>query len=183
MKLILKKYICSAFLLLLFSSSIRAQLTGTVNVNFTLSEVAMLDIEPNNSAIALTLNRPTEAGLPATNGSSLNSKWINYSSAVSVGETRSISAQISSGTVPAGTAITIMASGISTGAGLRGSSSGTITLSASPQIIISGIGGAFTGTGINNGHSLSYNLLIQNYSLLDNASTNVLSILFTISDN
>lgn len=177
------KYLSVFSILLWCSFPSLAQLTGSANTSVTLSEVAMMDIEPNNSAISLTLNSPSEAGLPVTNGVNANSKWINYSSAVSVGETRTISAQISTGSVPAGTIIQLTASGISTGAGTRGSSAGTINLSSSPQVIINGIGGSYTGTGVNNGHSLTYNLVIQNYSQLDNASTNVLSILFTISDN
>jgi hypothetical protein len=177
------KYLIVLSIVFLISKSSIAQLTGSANTSVTISEVAMMDIEPNNSAISLSLNSPTEAGLPVTNGVNSNSKWINYSSAVSFGETRTISAQISTGSVPAGTIIQLTASGISTGAGARGSSTGTISLSNSPQVIINGIGGSYTGTGTNNGHSLTYNLVIQNYSLLDNASTNVLSILFTISDN
>ena len=156
------------------------------DVMFTIPEIVLLDIEPNNTSITLTLDQPTDAGAPvttSTNGTN-NTKWLNYSSCISPSTTpRTISVQITNGTIPDGLNLTLQASNVSgIGQGVLGTPSGLITPSNTPQILISGIGGAFTGTGSNNGHQLTYSLSIDNYNLLDANNSATIEITYTITE-
>lgn len=157
------------------------QTTGQRNVSFTLPSVALLDVEPRGS-ITLNFNAPTQAGQPIVSPSSNTDKWLNYTSALAIGGvSRSITAAINR-TIP-GVQIRLQAaSATGIGAGVRGVSSGEIILSTVPQSIITGIGGAFTGSGPNNGHRLSFNLSILDYQNLSASDNNIIIIQYTISD-
>ena len=64
------------------------------NIYFTIPEIATLDIEPNISDIIFNFNAPSEAGNPIETLSD-NSKWLNYTSAITKGSVfRNITAQI-----------------------------------------------------------------------------------------
>jgi hypothetical protein len=153
------------------------------SVGLTLSEVALLDIEPNNSAVSIELKIPTEAGNFIKNAQQTNAKWINYTSAVSSGKTRSVFVQIEYGNVPSGTVLKASASSASGGKGVLGVSGGNITLSNSPQRVILNIGGAVTGNGVNFGHAMSYFLEVNDVSKLDFNTSGTLGIIYTLIDN
>lgn len=156
------------------------------SVGLTVPEIAILDIEPDNSALNLGFSLPSEAGLPVVaTGNSGNTKWINYTSSISqLVSSRSVEVQISNGTVPPGVELMMEVSAYSgSGAGVLGTGVGIITLSASPQTCISGIGGAYTGNGPNNGHQLTYSLGISNYIELDASQSTVIELIFTMVDN
>ena len=157
--------------------------TGSVIASFTLSQVAMLDLEPNNST--LTLNLATnEAGEKVTMVTANNKKWINFSSAVTSAATpRSISVKIDGGQVPSGIYLKLSTSNyMGIGKGLLGSPARILTLNSTPQTIISNIRGAYTGDGINNGYELTYYLEIFDYKLLDFDESATLSVTLTLSD-
>ena len=61
-----------------FAPNVNAQATDDVTVGVKLFRVAIMDIEPNNNLIYLTLLKPTEAGSSAQDVTN-NSKWLNYS--------------------------------------------------------------------------------------------------------
>jgi hypothetical protein len=154
----------------------------SANIAITVPSYALLDIAPNNTAFNLNLVAPTEAGNLATISTPNATKWINFTSAVGVGITRRITAQVS-GTLPTGLNVKlIVANYAGAGAGTLGTSSGTLVLSGTAQTAINNIGGAFTGDGINNGYNLNYSLEITNYSLLKSQS-NTFSIIYTLIDN
>lgn len=156
------------------------------SLGLTIPEIAMLDIEPDNTALNLSFIIPTEAGLPiVTANASANTKWLNYTNSLSpVVPGRSIEVQVSNGNIPDGVEILVDVSAYSgNGAGVFGIPSGTITLSTSPQVCISGIGGSYTGNGSNNGHQLSYSLGITDYDILDADQTGSLELMFTLVDN
>lgn len=158
--------------------------SGSSLTTLTLSEIALIDIEPNNSPISIGVSAPVEAGNPISTTTVSNTKWINYTSAVPTGSSRNIAVQVSSGTIPTGVNLAITASSFSgSGAGATGTPTGSVNLSGSPQTIIAGIGGAFTGNGINNGHSLTYSLSIGNISLLQQNSSSTVTVTFTLIDN
>lgn len=158
--------------------------TASVNVSVSLPNVALLNIEPNNSAILLALQSPTVAGAPVTVPSNNAAKWLNFTSAISAGLTRKIMAQITSGSVPSGLRLKLSLSGYSgTGSGALGSSATGLTLNNSAQNIITSIGGAFTGNGTNNGYNLVYGLEISNYSQLRYINSGTLVITYTLLDN
>ncbi|GAB3165434.1 hypothetical protein GCM10027291_08730 [Telluribacter humicola] len=145
--------------------------------------VALLDIEPSNDAVVLTIPATTEAGMSLSMTSN-SSKWINYTSAILAGgSTRRITAHVSSGSVPPGVRLLLsVSSPVGAGGGSRGGSISNLALTSSAQTILSGIGGAFTGNGINNGHQLTYTLGISNYGSLVKASS-TLMVTYTLTDN
>ena len=154
----------------------------SVNIAITVPSYALLDIAPNNTAFNLNLIAPTEAGNLATISASNATKWINFTSAVGVGITRRITAQVS-GTLPTGLNLKLVVSNYAgSGAGTLGTSAGTLILSGTAQTAINNIGGAFTGDGINNGYNLNYSLEIANFGLLKSQS-NIFSIIYTLIDN
>ena len=160
------------------------QSQGSINATFNLSQVAMLDLEPNNSTVTLSLET-NEAGEKATMATANNKKWLNFSSALtSTAPARSISINIADGQVPSGIYLKLSTStykGIGKGA-LGSPTAIDLTLSSTPQTIISNIRGAFTGDGINNGYELTYYLEIFDYKLLDFNQSATLTITLTLSD-
>lgn len=156
---------------------------GIVSATFNLSEVIMLDLEPDNSSLTLKIAAPNEAGEKPAIVMANNKKWINFSSAVSGSKTRSISIKIDGGQVPPGIYLKLSTSNyMGIGKGVLGSPAGVVTLSNTPQKIISNIKGAYTGNGINNGYELTYYLEIYDYKLLDFDQSATLSIILTIND-
>ncbi|MCB0734651.1 MAG: hypothetical protein KDC76_08720 [Bacteroidetes bacterium] len=166
--------------------------TDDHTVQITIPEVAILDLEASSStSITLAVEAPTEAGLPVSFANAKDSSvWINYSSIVgSTSEaSRTVSAKISSGTVPGGMLLKVTAaSDAGNGDGTMGSSAGQITLSNTNQTVVSSIGSCYTGNGANNGHNLYYSLELDptagSYSDIDFDDATTLTIMYTISNN
>lgn len=162
--------------------------SGQHSVTLQLPAIALLDIEPaGSSTVNLSLESPVEAGEPliAGAGSTSNTNWLNYTSAVSEGgASRIITVQITGGIVPAGTAIRLHTGAYSgTGAGILGIPAGTLTLSDTPQTCIISIRGAYTGKGSNNGHRLNYTLDVTDYGLLTGGAPTSLTITYTLIEN
>ncbi len=162
------------------------QTTGSSNCSLTIPAIALLDIEPAGVPITLSMTPPTEAGNPLTIGAggTNNSKWINYTSALAAGAaTRSINVRVTSGSVPTGVSLKVQASTYSgTGAGVLGVPAGQVTVDNVARTVISGIGGCYTGDGVNRGHRLTYSISISNYSLLKFNQSSSLQITYTITD-
>jgi len=160
------------------------------NAMITIPEVALLDLEAaNGTTVTLNPSAPTEAGLALSFPVIDNSIWLNYSSIIgSISEaSRNVTAQITSGSVPAGTSLKIaIATDSGNGDGLMGIPSATISLSNIAQNIITGIGSSYTGNGINNGHNIQYIFdLLPNagaYGLLDFDFNETLVITYTLTD-
>jgi hypothetical protein len=162
------------------------QLTGQADVSVSLPSMTLIDIEPGTTSFTLSLSSPTESGLPVSIGTvaSNNSNWLNYTVAIPpAGNSKNIYVHISSGNNPSGISLNLTASNFSgTGSGTFGNSAGSISLSTSPQALITGIGRSFTGNSINNGHRLTYSLSIVNYAQLSYSESATLQIMYTISD-
>lgn len=161
---------------------ISSQTTGSKSVSLTLPVVTLMDIEPAGS-ISLNFTAPTEAGRAIINPTANTTKWINYTSAItSGGASRKITAKLDT-PIP-GVNIMVQAGPASgAGGGTLGTSSGLVTLSATAATtIISGIGGAFTGNGTNNGHQLSITISPSNYTNLSASTNNVVVITYTITE-
>jgi hypothetical protein len=163
---------------------------GQVNVKatsatFRLREIALIDLAPNNTTVTLNVVAPDDAGEKFKIVSTNNDKWINFSSAVIAGKSRSISIQMEADqAAPSGIYLKLSTATVAgIGKGVLGSPSGILTLSSTPQTIVSGIGGAFTGNGINNGYKITYSLEIYNYELLDFDQSETLSIILTLTDS
>ncbi|KQT28510.1 hypothetical protein ASG22_20135 [Chryseobacterium sp. Leaf405] len=165
----------------LISSIDFAQTTGNRTVAITLPVVTLLDIEPAGT-ITLNFSAPTEAGQPVTVPASNNTKWINYTSAIaSGGLTRRITASVNQ--VIPGLNITVQAAAASgSGGGTLGTAGAQVTLTTTAINIITGIGGAFTGNGANNGHRLTINLAVSNYANLNSRTNTPVIITYTITE-
>jgi hypothetical protein len=159
---------------------------GSNSVSINIPEVALVDIE-GGATVTLTPSSPTEAG-DALNFSTAtnNSLWVNYSSVVASTKARTISAAITSGTVPTGLVIKVLAGTYSgAGKGNFGTATSQITLSGTGQSVITGIGSCYTGNGTSNGHNLTYNLELQSadsYSSLVQDNTPI-TVTYTINDD
>ncbi|MBK5208767.1 MAG: hypothetical protein JJE44_04590 [Flavobacteriaceae bacterium] len=158
--------------------------TDETTATFELREVALLDLEPSNATVRLDIVSPKEAGKKAEVVTTNNNKWINFSSAVSDDTaSRSISIEIEDGQVPPGIYLKLGISNyVGSGDGVLGSAVSRVTLNNTSQTIVSGIRGAYTGNGENNGYKLSYNLEIYDYKLLDFDQSATLNISLTLSD-
>lgn len=161
-------------------------------MNLGVPSVAILDLESaNGTTLNMAPSAPVEAGNPVDFANQTSSDiWLNYSSIKSTSQnpTRDISVAITSGPVPNGVEIEVQASAYSgQGEGSMGNPAGNIALSATPQVIITGIGSCYTGDGVNNGHQLTYNLALSGnagaYAQLDADAGNAIQVTYTISDN
>jgi hypothetical protein len=159
---------------------------GSHSISINIPEVALLDIE-GGSSITLTPSSPIEAGLAldfstATN----NTLWVNYSSIVASGKARTISAAITSGTVPTGLTLKVTAGSYAgSGKGTHGSATSQVTLSGTGQSVITAIGSSYTGNGASSGHNLTYSLDLLNadsYTNLVQANTPI-TVTYTINDD
>ncbi len=177
-----------SILFFMMSLHISGQSTDYWEVNLTLPQIALLDIEPNNATIELEADVPNNPGGELNTGEGIdNSKWINYTSTSTLSSpTKNVIMEIIQGQVPSGMEVRVNASNHSgsKGAGTFGTSVGTIILSNSPQTIISDIGGAYTGNKKNNGHNLTFSLHIVNYELMNELEdSNILLVSYTLMDN
>jgi primosomal replication protein N len=180
-----------SFAFVAISANLKAQADNTISthdITVSIPEVALVDIEPTASKnLTMGFTAPTEAGLPIVPASTNNTLWLNYSSIKSVADvTRTISVKL--GAVISGVDIKVTAAAAtgSSGGGAVGTPASQLTLSATPQTIISNIGSAYTGDGASNGHNLSYSVVSAtgvNYQDLSATATATATVTYTISDN
>ncbi|WP_223606723.1 hypothetical protein [Chryseobacterium sp. OSA05B] len=165
----------------LIFSLIPIAMSSQTTVPITLPVVTLMDIEPAGN-FTLNFTAPTEAGQAVTVPAANTTKWINYTSAIaSGGLTRRITASIN--TLIAGVNIRVQAAAASgAGGGTLGTSSGLVTLSTTATTIITGIGGAFTGNGANNGHMLTISLSVSSYANLSARTNTPVIITYTITE-
>jgi hypothetical protein len=159
---------------------------GAHSVSINIPEVALLDLE-GGSSITLAPTAPTEAGAAFDFSSATNNTiWVNYSSIVASGKTRKVNAAITSGAVPAGLQLKVTAGSYAgTGKGTTGTAASQVTLSATAQDVVTGIGSCYTGNGASNGHNLTYALSLtsaDSYNLLTQANTTI-TVTYTITDD
>lgn len=160
------------------NNSVAQSNTAVSNLNFSIPPVAILAIETDNT---ISFSSPSQVGVVITPESSKNS-WINYSSVVNSGTSNKITVNISSGQLPESTSIKLMTGNyVGDGAGNLGTPVSEITLSESPQDIITNIGSCYTGTGLLKGHQLTYSWIVdKNYSNNESDSGNVIALTYTI---
>jgi hypothetical protein len=165
--------------------------TDAHKVEIRIPEVAILDLESVNKSLSfgLTANAPTEAGLPLNFEKVGNSDlWLNYSSIIGSKSdpSRDVTVQIIEGSIPSSIELVVSA-GKDTGGGegRMGEPAGEIVVDGSAQKIITGVGSAYTGNGVKNGHNLTYTLRAKRgaYAELDFDTSNAVMITYTLSDN
>ncbi|CAH0222771.1 hypothetical protein [Chryseobacterium sp. Bi04] len=155
--------------------------TANSTVTIALPVVTLMDVEPTGN-ITLNFTAPTEAGNALGNPTPNTSKWINYTSAITpAGLTRRITASVNK--VIDGVNIRLQAAAASgAGGGTLGTSSGQVVLTTTPVTVISGIGGAYTGNGANNGHRLTISLVPNNYANVLTQANTAITIVYTITE-
>ncbi|WP_247234441.1 hypothetical protein [Telluribacter sp. SYSU D00476] len=160
--------------------------TANHNVAITIPEVALLDIETSASRnITLQAKHSTEAGDPISFEGVTNSDlWLNYSSIVSTANvSRKITAQLT-GSVPAGVQLKVVAGNSVSGGGTRGTSvANGVTLTSTPQDLVTGIGSSYTDNGPEKGHQLTYSLSLvdaSSYGDLRFDQSNQVEVTYTI---
>jgi len=121
-------------------------------VTYDLPAMKILDVE--GTAPSLTFVAPDESGSAIAEVTS-NTSWINYTSVIESGSTNKVTVALT-GTVPAGTTLTVVAADAVGGNGNFGTPAAAVTLSATAQDLITEIGSCYTGDGDTNGHQLTY---------------------------
>ncbi len=170
-------------IMFLFSSltTLQAQSSEGKQVFVRLKEVALLAIKSTSQSMLFQFNGPNQSGEPLINSNANTSTWLNYTSAIGVNTSnRTISAQIDHA-VP-GIDFIINARNSITGKGALGQSNGNVLLATSPKVILSQIGGAYTGIGPNNGHQINLEAKISDYSKLRALNNQTVTIIYTISN-
>lgn len=172
----------------LLSNATYAQLDDeSINVSFSVPEVALIDIEHIGFGILeFTLLPASETGAsPAVQQNNTEELWINYSSAIGkYSPSRSIVAQISDGTLPQGLVLYVQASNYSgTGDGILGFSAGKVVLGNEPRQVITGIGSGYTGNGVGNGHLLNFWVDITDMEEVTTIESTDFTILYTLTDD
>lgn len=155
--------------------------------NIAIPEVAMLTLQhETNSNSVFSLDALGTAGeqlnFDAVDQSSV---WLNYSSVVAQNQKRKVTATLM-GEIPNGIALKVKTLEESNpGIGEIGTSNGSVILSNSPSDIINGIGSCYTGSGVQKGHHLVYELEIDNKQFYQNKEIHdiSLSVVYTLTDD
>jgi len=176
----------AVILFTVFSISVMAQAnqgSDQHNVTVKIPSVAMVGLKGGNINFDLAATAPGEAGGAIGAGATNSDTWMNYSSVVAGQNTRKVTASINSN-LPAGISLMVAAAADNgNGNGTMGVSAGKKELSTTATDIVTGIGSAYTGTGNNKGHQLTYSLKLNeaNYASLRVADHN-LTVTYTITD-
>jgi len=172
----------SMFFLMMYLPLNGQTYTGQTPVSISIPEVAVVDIEPDNSPISFSMTSPTSGGSSLLLATQNKSKWINYSCALSSFSTNRNIYIASTNGVPDGLSLKLTIGNAVGGRGKLGNSMGTISLSTTPQLIIADIGRGYTGNGTNAGHQLTYKLSISDYAKLAASESTSIQIMLTISE-
>jgi len=158
-------------------------------ISFSIPATSILDIEGpgGNNSINFTPEAITEAGESFNFNLSNSALWLNYSNIKpSVDATRKITVGMTND-LPTGMSLTVTAGNdAGNGKGVKGTpqASAISLTNGSSSTIITGIGSAYTGNGVNNGHQLTYNLAFDEneFQTLSADLNQSVTITYTISD-
>lgn len=158
-------------------------------ISFAIPATSILDIEGpgGNNGINFTPEAITEAGNAFDFNLSNSTLWLNYSNIKASAETtRKVTVGMTND-LPTGMTLTVAAgTDAGNGNGVKGTpNASAITLAnGSSSTIITGIGSAYTGNGINNGHQLTYNLSFDDaeFQTLSADLNESVTITYTIAD-
>jgi len=166
--------------------------TATHSVSIEIPTVALVDVESEDGGEAGVINlspniESLEAGEAVNFGSATNNKlWLNYTSVVDAGDNaeRQITVALDDAdNLPEGVSLLVSAGSISSGKGTKGSAAeGKVTISATAQNLVTGIGSCYTESGSKKGHQLTYELAMDadQYAYLVAATYDV-QITYTIT--
>ena len=170
--------------LIVYSQGMEAQ----HKVNVAIPQVALLDLVSETPANGnFSSSSSAEArDIVRFQDSEKTGIWVNYSSIVRNQNHRRKVVAMVQGEIPEGMKLKVKASGFSgSGKGRMGEPEGEITLSHQPSDIIVDIGSCYTGTGVNNGHHLTYTIEQKGqpsgYAQLPQEQTFV-NVVYTLTD-
>ncbi len=174
------------FLFGLTCFAVAADKKASHKANISIPDVALLALHFEENSSVDFVGTTTSAG----DRISLKKKqksgvWLNYSSIRDGVQKRKITATVA-GAMPEGLIVTVKAEeSIGDGDGELGKSNGVVQLSETPSDIISGIGSCYTGSGVHNGHLLSYNVKIDEDTFFESQISEeaVLNIVYTLTDD
>lgn len=165
------------------SIHVKGQDNDNLDFDIEIKEISLVNIVPNK-VISFDISVASTVGeeFPMRYD---NSKWLNYTSTHSpYSPLKIIKAHIGGGPLPKGIALFLKlgpASGY--GDGNLGHPAPEITLSNSPQTVLTSIGGAYTGRGKYNGHRLNYSVKILNYNKLTSVKNKTYVIYYTFLED
>lgn len=179
MKLLNKIVFCLvAMLILPFGSALGQTNTATTNLSLGISEVSLL--QASASTIILQLSQQS-AGLPVEASKSDSTARLKASSVIT-STTRNLSAKITSGTVPAGTILKLIAQTPNASfVGSPGTLNAAVTLDNTDRTIVSAIATCYTGTGTSDGYPLKFTFALSTSSYADLRATTGTSITVTLT--
>ncbi len=177
------KYLMLIVGLLLIKHVLAQDWTAGDNVTLTVQDFCL--IETNYAPVSLSLITSTAgAAVASTSNSDL---FVKISSIVPGNTNREITARISSGTIPAGTTLTLVSAPCTTtnsGGDLGTPVATPIILSAIDQDLVTGISTCYTGTGYNDGYQMTFTWApdnpATNYGLIESNTYNIV-VVFTIT--
>ena len=161
-------------------SAFAATDTASHDVTITVSEVVLLELN-DSTGISLSTTSPGagSAGLSVT-GETDSTKRLYYTSLVSSGTTRTITAEIDSAITLPGLALQLSSTAAG---GTEGSGAGAVTLSTTPQTIVSNIGSCATGNTASDGANLTYTLVVTDENALQvDATGQTVTVTLTLTD-
>jgi hypothetical protein len=147
-------------LLLLFAALACAQVdTVPQLVGAGVNPVAEVSVSDN--VAGLVIDNPVVGGDQPPDDTHATT-YLRYTSIVDSGKTRTISAAVTAGIIPAGTDLYVTAATPGAGGrGNKGTGQGEMNLEPSAAGLITGIRSCWTGTGATQGSNLTYRLAVD----------------------
>ena len=162
------------------------QVTAGDPVVLHMPEISLIDSDHAPVSLTLTTSTP---GAPISSSDSNSDMWVKITSVVPGNTHRELKAHIS-GTIPAGTTLTLLPSAATTtnSAGNLGTPiSSPITLTTTPQNIVTLIGSCYTGTGATDGYQLTYTWSLDNpssnFGLLEANASSSITVYLTLTQS
>lgn len=155
---------------------------ATNTITLDVPEVALL--KSNTTFISLSLTHQ-DAGMPIESSKSDSTARLHISSVIT-SSTRSISAMISFGNVPAGTNLLLSARNPNSNfVGLYGNFEPPVILDATNKTIVSGIGTCYSGTSADDGYIMRYTFALDSnplsYGLLRATVSSQVTVTLTLT--
>lgn len=151
-------------------------------LSFTLKRVTLIALQPEVSTIKLEFNKVIEAGNAIGQGAVDTSIWLNYSVAIAKADPlKNVSVSLDK-LIPGVDIVLQAQNAIPATGGALGKPVPQVVIGMTPVVVITGIGGAYTGKGQGSGHNLKYSLQVNDYSKLVTTPNEIVTITYTISN-
>lgn len=173
-----KILLLAAFIVVLPGVATAASDTDTQTMDLDVDDIAVIGVSAA-TVPTMTITTPT-AGNEGDDplGDSDSSTTVEYTSVVTSGQTRTITAEITTGDVPAGTQLTLIAESVPASCGSAAAEQILSTTEA--KAIITGIGSCATG---GSGPTLTYSFEVTSVTSLDADGDTAPVVTLTITES